>query len=40
MSTPEVGLAPMEWQYGGMLPPAPPTLVARKDNIPFEKSDW
>jgi hypothetical protein len=30
----------MDWQYGGMLPPAPPVLVARSDSIIFNKADW
>jgi len=33
MSEPSEGIAPMDWQYGGMLPPAPTVLVARSDSI-------
>jgi len=40
MSDPEMGLAPMDWQYGGSLGPAPPVLLARKDLLPFSWDDW
>ncbi len=33
MSQPSTGLAPMNWQYGGMIGPAPIVLVARNDGI-------
>lgn len=40
MSSPSEGLAPFSWQYGGMLPPAPPVLVARSDSMQFDVNDW
>ena len=40
MSDPKVGLAPLDWQYGGLLPPAPPVLLGRSDGIAFERDDW
>lgn len=40
MSDPDDGIAPLDWQYGGMLPPAPPVLVARSDSIQFDEDDW
>lgn len=40
MSVPKIGLAPMDWQYGGMNGPAPPVVVARTDGVPFTKTDW
>ena len=40
MSDPAEGLAPIDWQYGGMLEPAPSVLVARSDSIEFNKNDW
>lgn len=40
MSSPSEGLAPNDWQYGGMLGPAPPVLVVRNDSIEFEIGDW
>ena len=33
-------LAPMDWQYGGALGPAPPVVAARTDGIPFTKAGW
>ena len=30
----------MDWQYGGMLPPAPIVLVGRSDGIQFNIEDW
>lgn len=39
MSQPSVGLAPMDWQYGGSLE-APPVLMARSDSIQFNINDW
>lgn len=30
----------MDWQYGGVLPPATPVLVARNDEILFNHNDW
>ena len=33
-------LAPMDWQYGGALGPAPPVVAARMDGIPFTKAGW
>ena len=39
MTDPRIGVAPMEWQYGGMLPPAPSCLVARSDGNPFFMED-
>ena len=33
-------LAPMDWQYGGALGPAPPVVAARSDGIPFAKDGW
>ncbi len=33
-------LAPMDWQYGGALGPAPPVVAARRDGIPFTKAGW
>lgn len=35
MSEPAVGVAPMDWQYGGACSIAPPVLVVRSDKIPF-----
>ena len=40
MTDPRIGVAPMEWQYGGLLPPAPSCLVARSDGNPFSVADW
>ena len=40
MSEPSIGLAPENWQYGGLLSPAPPVLVVRGDLIPFDINDW
>ena len=34
------GLAPEEWQYGGKRGPAPPVVLARKDQVPFSKHDF
>eukprot|EP00435_Cladocopium_sp_Y103_P023282 s482_g5.t1 len=34
------GLAPAEWQYGGRQGPAPPVVLARKDQVPFSKHDF
>lgn len=34
------GFAPPEWQYGGRMGPAPPVVLARRDNVPFSKHDW
>jgi hypothetical protein len=40
MSLPSTGLAPIRWQFGGRLPPAPPVLVFRTDGIPFTVADF
>ena len=42
MSTPYtvLHLAPVEWQYGGALGPAPPVVAVRSDGIPFTKEGW
>lgn len=40
MSEPSEGIAPIDWQYGGMLEPAPSVLVARSDQVQFNKNDW
>ncbi len=40
MSDPDVGLAPMDWQYGGALGPAPPVWVGRSDGVEFHKEDY
>ena len=40
MSNTSDGLAPVEWQYGGRLGPAPPVVLARKDQVPFSKHDF
>lgn len=40
MSEPTVGVAPMRWQYGGMLGPAPTCVLARSDGNPFGRLDW
>lgn len=40
MTEPSIGIAPIEWQYGGLLQPAPPVLVARKDGVSFNANDW
>lgn len=40
MSDPLDGLAPSDWQYGGALGPAPPVVLARKDELPFSKQDY
>ncbi len=40
MSDPAIGLAPMNWQYGGALEPAPTVLVARSDGMGFNEDDW
>jgi len=34
------GLAPEEWQYGGTRGPAPPVVLARKDQVPFSSHDF
>ena len=34
------GLAPQEWQYGGTRGPAPPVVLARKDQVPFSSHDF
>ncbi len=33
MSEPSIGLAPMDWQYGGSNEAAPSVLLARSDSI-------
>jgi len=40
MADPEDGFAPLEWQYGGRMGPAPPVLLARRDKMPFSQHDW
>ena len=35
MTDPLIGLAPLDWQYGGCLGDAPPVVAARSDGIPF-----
>mmetsp|Transcript_93560 Transcript_93560/g.166451 ORF Transcript_93560/g.166451 Transcript_93560/m.166451 type:complete len:342 (-) Transcript_93560:230-1255(-) len=40
MSDPDDGFAPDEWQYGGSRGPAPPVVLARKDQLPFSTHDW
>lgn len=40
MSDPRLGLAPMSWQYGGALAPAPPVLMFRSDAVPFTIADF
>lgn len=40
MSIPSLGIAPMEWQYGGQLAAAPPVHLFRTDGIPFTTEDW
>ena len=40
MSDPLLGLAQPAWQYGGVLPPAPPCLLFRADGVPFNDDDW
>mmetsp|Transcript_10156 Transcript_10156/g.22877 ORF Transcript_10156/g.22877 Transcript_10156/m.22877 type:complete len:346 (-) Transcript_10156:152-1189(-) len=40
MADPESGFAPMEWQYGGAIGPAPPVVLARKDKVPFSSEDF
>jgi len=40
MADPDDGFAPMEWQYGGNMGPAPPVVLARKDKIPFSVADF
>lgn len=40
MSEPQTGMAPMSWQYGGSLPPAPPVLLFRTDGVPFTVQDY
>lgn len=40
MADPDDGFAPIDWQYGGRNGPAPPVVVARKDNLPFSQQEW
>jgi len=40
MADPEDGFAPYEWQYGGRMGPAPPVVLARRDQLPFSSQDW
>lgn len=40
MAVPSDGMAPDEWQYGGQRGPAPPVVLARRDNVPFSRADW
>ena len=40
MSQPSYGLAPMDWQYGGLQGPAPPVLIARSDSVEFTLRDY
>ena len=40
MSDPKIGLAKQDWQYGGLLPPAPTVLMGRMDQIDFQMDDW
>jgi hypothetical protein len=40
MADPDDGFAPADWQYGGMMGPAPPVVLARRDKLPFSSEDW
>jgi len=40
MTDPRTGLAPMDWQYGGLNGPAPPVLVARADGLAFSSRGY
>eukprot|EP00930_Biecheleria_cincta_P021889 TRINITY_DN1608_c1_g1_i2.p1 TRINITY_DN1608_c1_g1~~TRINITY_DN1608_c1_g1_i2.p1 ORF type:complete len:234 (+),score=31.02 TRINITY_DN1608_c1_g1_i2:428-1129(+) len=40
MTDPKVGIAHFGWQYGGVLHPAPPVVIARTDGMPFGCSDF
>lgn len=40
MTDPSIGLAPADWQYGGLMGPAPPVLAARTDGVAFSKKGW
>lgn len=40
MTDPKRGMAPLDWQYGGCLPHAPPVLAARTDGVPFSSNGW
>ena len=40
MKNPDSGLAEMDWQYGGLLGPAPPVLIDRSDEQEFTTDDW
>jgi len=40
MTDPRIGLAPIDWQYGGAVGPAPPVVAARTDGIPFTTMGW
>ncbi|CAE8690833.1 unnamed protein product [Polarella glacialis] len=40
MTEPRSGFAPMDWQYGGIMGPAPAVVAARTDGVPFTPAGW
>ncbi|CAE8680267.1 unnamed protein product [Polarella glacialis] len=40
MTEPRLGFAPMDWQYGGIMGPAPAVVAARTDGVPFTPAGW